>query len=214
MYIFFVSAASVCGVLALWALCGWLVVRHVKEPAYTVTERHKGYELRSYAPYIVAETRVRGASEREALTRGFRLVADYIFGNNTRKESITMTAPVLSESQSGEKISMTAPVLSTQSGDSEYTIAFVMPATYSAVADLPIPNSEKIALRTIAARVVAVRSFSWYATNARIAEEKRILMTMLTADRKQVTGTPGYAGYTPPLTAPFMQRHEVFVPLS
>jgi len=45
------------------------------------------------------------------LNNGFSIVAGYIFGGNTKKESISMTAPVVATSES---ISMTAPVIATK----------------------------------------------------------------------------------------------------
>lgn len=44
----------------LWSLGSWLVVRNIEQPAYTVVEQKNGYELRDYAPYIVAEVEVSG----------------------------------------------------------------------------------------------------------------------------------------------------------
>lgn len=47
----------------LWSLGSWLVVRNIEEPAYTVVERRNGYEIRDYAPYIVAEVEVTGSRD-------------------------------------------------------------------------------------------------------------------------------------------------------
>lgn len=54
------------------------MVRNIEQPAYTLVERRDGYEIRDYAPYIVAEVEVTG-SRTESLNQGFRLLADYIF---------------------------------------------------------------------------------------------------------------------------------------
>lgn len=48
------------GILILWSLGSWLVVRNIEEPSYTVVEQKDGYEIRDYAPYIVAEVEVSG----------------------------------------------------------------------------------------------------------------------------------------------------------
>jgi len=68
-----------------------------EEPKYDVIEKSDAFELRAYKPVIVAETMVDGSMD-EAGNKGFRLIADYIFGNNK------------SHAGSSEKISMTVPV--------------------------------------------------------------------------------------------------------
>jgi len=55
-----------------------------------------GYEIREYPSHIVAQTTVQGLYS-ESLRTGFSIVAEYIFGGNTKKESIAMTAPVVAQ---------------------------------------------------------------------------------------------------------------------
>ena len=52
----------------LWSIGSWLVVRNIEEPSYTVVEKRDGYEIRDYAPYIVAEVEVTG-SRSESLNQ-------------------------------------------------------------------------------------------------------------------------------------------------
>ena len=53
----------------------------IEEPKFEVILTDGTFEIRNYAPYIVAETWVQGDMD-EASSKGFRLIADYIFGNN------------------------------------------------------------------------------------------------------------------------------------
>lgn len=62
----------------IWSIGSWLVVRNIEEPSYTVVEKRDGYEIRDYAPYIVAEVETSGSRDA-SLNQGFRLLADYIF---------------------------------------------------------------------------------------------------------------------------------------
>lgn len=194
--------------LLLWTVGSWWVVKDIEQPDYQVLEKHDGYEIRAYESYIVAETVIEAENEREALNEGFRIVADYIFGNNASTEKVSMTSPVLSSSE-GEKISMTAPVLASDA-EGRRKVAFVMPKEYS-LETLPVPNDDRVILREVPAHTVAAHRFGWYATDARIAEKKEKLIDALTRDGITVTGMLYYAGYNPPLTIPFIQRHEVLV---
>lgn len=92
--------------------------------------------------YIVAETTVAGGFT-DGLESGFRIIADYIFGNNTSKTSIAMTTPVLETT--AEKISMTVPVISTLGEEAGRTVSFVLPAKYTPET-LPQPNNPAVNL--------------------------------------------------------------------
>jgi hypothetical protein len=69
----------------------------IEEPNYKLLVQEDRMELRAYAPFTIAEVKVQGSFD-EASRRGFRLIADYIFGNNRsvtqpdRSEKIAMTS--------------------------------------------------------------------------------------------------------------------------
>ena len=210
MYIYYVPV-GILSVLLLWALGSYLVVRSIEKPAYTVIEMRDGYEIREYQNYLVAETIVSG-DRQEALSAGFRIIADYIFGNNISKSSIAMTAPVL-ESQTSEKISMTTPVLSTDNGTSERVIAFVLPSEYT-LETLPLPNNPAVTIREVPAHKVAAISFTWYATSSRIDHKKAELLALLAKDEVATIGEVMVAQYNPPLSMPLMLKNEIIVPIN
>ncbi len=56
-------------------------VMAIEEPKFEVLLTDGSFEIRQYAPYLTAETLVMGDMD-EASGKGFRLIADYIFGNN------------------------------------------------------------------------------------------------------------------------------------
>ena len=77
------------------------------------------FELRRYDEQLMAQTWVTG--DQDAASRaGFKILADYIFGNNSaangKIRKISMTAPVTMQSETkkgsgkSQKIAMTAPV--------------------------------------------------------------------------------------------------------
>lgn len=200
----------VAGVLTAWALVSYLVVRGIEEPRYTVVEETDEYEIRRYEPYIVAETTVAGPYD-EALREGFSRIANYIFGNNTATEKIAMTTPVLEETNTmggSEKIAMTTPVLDTGT-DASRTVAFVLPAEYS-LDTLPQPNDERVTLRAVPAQTVAVHTYTWYTSGARIDQKLETLRSHLEQDGYDIRGTGQSAQYNPPLSMPLMLRNEVW----
>jgi hypothetical protein len=187
------------------------LVMAIEEPEYVVIEKAGDFELRAYSPKIVAETLVSGSMD-EASSAGFRLIADYIFGNNTSRiggnEKISMTAPVTMEPET-EKINMTAPVSMAQTGV-QWRVHFVMPGGYT-LDTLPKPNNMSVTLREIPARNYAVIRFSGFAGDDKVAAKTTDLMAWLDSKGIVPDGSPELARYNPPWTLPFLRRNEVMV---
>jgi len=179
------------------------------EPVHTVVRSEGDIEIRAYAPMIVAEVEVSGDRE-QAGNRGFRPLADYIFGNNAPNQSIEMTAPVTTSR--GQSIEMTAPVTSTSSGSDSWTVAFVMPQDWT-METLPRPNNPAVNIREIAEHQMAVIKFrgrrNSETTNAHQAE----LAQWMEANGYEATGDAVYASYSPPWTPLPFRRHEVQIPV-
>jgi SOUL heme-binding protein len=196
--------------LLLWFLYSWLSVRSIEEPKYIVVSEAVGYEIREYTGYIIAETTVTGVSTRaEAASKGFPIVARYIFGDNTSKSKLAMTVPVNTEDLSSEKLAMTAPVNTEREQDSDsYKISFVMPGEYT-LATLPEPNDSKVRLVEVPPRKVAVRRFSWSNSETNFKEQEIELISALVRDGVETVGVINLARYNPPWTIPFMLRSEV-----
>ncbi|HMA06340.1 MAG TPA: heme-binding protein, partial [Ramlibacter sp.] len=87
---------------------GYSEANAIEEPRFTVISQQQGFEIRDYAPYIVAEVVVPGPAD-EAGNTGFRILAGYIFGQNKGERKIAMTAPV-TQAPAPIKMAMTAPV--------------------------------------------------------------------------------------------------------
>lgn len=194
-------------ILILWSIYGYFGSR-VEQAEYSVIKKGDGYEIRNYPAHIVAQTTVSG-SYQESMNKGFSIVAGYIFGGNTKKESIAMTSPVTVQGSSSEKIAMTAPVMISNEGDSRI-LSFGMPKSYT-LQTLPTPTDDRVKLVEIADKKFAVMRFSGYRTNTKIQEIEKKLLAALVADGVEVVGTPLYAGYNAPGTPPWMTRNEVLV---
>ena len=113
----------------------------IEEPRYEVLAKDGPFELRQYAPTIVAEVTVPGDRDA-AVNAGFKALAGYIFGANVPKQKIEMTAPVTQEP--GEKIAMTAPVTQQAKGG-EWIVRFVMPSSWT-MKTLPKPVDPRVRL--------------------------------------------------------------------
>lgn len=195
------------GIILLWSVWGYFASR-VENTPYSVIESKKEYEVRLYPAHIVAQTTVKG-TYKEALNQGFHIIAGYIFGGNTKKESIAMTSPVVEKKTTSESIAMTAPVMATIEGES-HTVVFGMPKSYT-LETLPTPNDSRVEIVTIPEKKMAVIRFSWFRTDARVQSKKQELLDILKKENVLVVGEPQYAGYNGPGTPPWMIRNVVLV---
>jgi SOUL heme-binding protein len=191
------------------------VIMAYEEPRYDVLEKSDAFELRAYKPMIVAEAFVDGNLD-EASNKGFRLIADYIFGNNKSRagvsEKISMTVPVTMEPKiesKSEKISMTAPV-SMQEAAGKWRMHFVMPSKYT-LETLPVPNNAEVKLREVPAKKFAVVRFSGFAGEQKVAKKTEELLAWLQTKQIEPAGVPELARYNAPWTLPFLRRNEVMV---
>ncbi len=113
----------------------------------------------------VAEVTVHG-DRNSAAYAGFRKLAGFIFGANSRKQSIEMTAPVIEARADG---AMATSALTEPAGSSpSWVIRFVMPRGFS-LAALPKPDDLSIRLREEPPTRFAVLRFSGLAGDAAIA---------------------------------------------
>lgn len=194
------------GVVALGAAAWGPIMSNVEQPKYEVVASQGSIEIRDYAPMIVAEAEVKG-ERKEAINQGFRMIADYIFGNNASVKKVAMTAPVTQ--QPSEKIAMTAPVTQQAAGES-WKIRFVMPASY-AMESLPKPNNEAVKLREIEGKRFVVIRFSGTGSSDNLKEHEDALASFLREKQLKPLSAATYAFYNPPWTLPFLRRNEVMV---
>jgi hypothetical protein len=199
-------------VVALLGVSSLLVAKSamaVEKAKYTVLEREEDFEIRQYDPQIVAETFVEGNLE-EVGNEGFRRLYAYISGENTKKQSISMTAPVGQETRS-EKIVMTAPVKQ-EKKDNQWRITFLMPAEY-ALEMLPEPDDERIKLAQEPGRLMAAVKYSGTWSEEGYEENKALLEEYLQKRGLTKAGEPVWARYDPPFMPLFLRRNEVLIPV-
>lgn len=185
------------------------IMSRVEQPDYQVLSSFDSIEIRQYPPIIIAAVEVQG-ERKESISSGFRLLADYIFGNNTAQQGIAMTAPV--QQQPNQKIAMTAPVQQQASGNL-WRVSFIMPSEYS-LETLPKPNNKAVQLNQIPTKQFIAIRFSGTNADSTVAKYEKQLMQYVETNQIQTVGAPKYAFYNPPWTLPFLRRNEVMVEVS
>ena len=180
-----------------------------EEAQYTVVLKEADFEVRDYKAHILAETLVEsqfGSAGNKAFGRLFK----YITGNNTSRQTIEMTAPVVQAPES-EKIKMTSPVGQQQVND-KWAISFMMPATYT-LETLPEPKDATIVLRQVPARQMAALRYSGVWSEKSYARHKDSLDAWIKTKGFAVTGEAIWARYDPPFKPWFLRRNEILVPI-
>lgn len=196
--------------LPILLMSGVISTMAVQEAQFTVVERHGNLELRAYSPQLLVETVV-NSSQEEAGNIAFGRLFRYISGENARRQSIAMTAPV-GQQLSGEKIAMTAPVGQQPSGGG-WAVSFMMPGGYT-LETLPVPNDPSLRVREVPARRVAAIRYSGTWSEARYLTYKRKLEAWIRERGLTVTGDAIWARYNPPFTLWFLRRNEVLIPVA
>ena len=198
-------------ILAL-AVTAWGVspAMATEEPAFTLVRKQGNFEIRDYAPVIVAEVTLQGGAER-ARNAGFQPLADYIFAKDRKGPQIAMTAPVTQAPR--EQIAMTAPVTQRADSASSWTVGFTMPAKYT-METLPAPVDPNVKLIPHPAKRMAVVRFSGTGSAGEMEQVRGDLMKQVATLGLTPVGAPVFAFYDPPWTLPFFRRNEVMVELA
>lgn len=189
-------------------------VMATEEPKFTVIEKSEPFELRTYAPQLVAEVKVEGDLD-VASSQGFRLIAAFIFGQNQVSEKISMTVPVGIETAQSTKIAMTVPVgieasQGSAKGVNQWVFSFVMPSEYT-MATLPKPLNPLVTIRELPAQRRAAITFSGFYNEAKVLEKTKALEEWIKSKQWQAIGSPQFARYNPPWSIPFMRRNEILI---
>ena len=178
-----------------------------QEPPFTLEARTEQYDIRTYGPMLVAETRIE-AGFKDAGNRGFKILADYIFGNNQSRTMLPQ-APSRDMRSPSEKVAMTAPVNQVQSPWG-FLIQFTMPASFT-LTTLPKPNDGRVHLRELPARRMAVSRYSGSWSEASYQKHRRALVSSLKHDGIQATGEPVFARFNSPFRPWFLRRNEIWI---
>ncbi len=165
-------------------------------PKYDVVFKEKNFEVREYSPRVVAKTIVE--SEFDTATKiGFKRLAGFIFGGNSKSQKIAMTTPVGMEKESTHQ-------------NNKFAITFTMPKEFS-LETLPVPNDQNVKIEKEPAKTFAsIRSSGTWkeSTYQKHLEE---LKSWIKQKQFEPLGEPNFARYNPPWTLPFLRRNEILI---
>lgn len=150
------------------------------------------FEIRQYEPRVVAQTIIQNNFEK-AIKEGFNLLAAYIFGQNTTKAKIAMTAPVEQREDSTKK---------------NWLITFSMPTKYK-LSELPSPKDSRITLKQIETQKVAALIFSGFCTEKKATQNTNLLLDLIEQHGYTPTGFCILARYDPSWTLPCFRHNEL-----
>ncbi|KAK7287463.1 hypothetical protein RIF29_00742 [Crotalaria pallida] len=198
----------------------------VETPKYEVIKSTEDYEIRKYAPSVLAEVTYEPSQFKGNKDGGFMVLANYIgaLGNpqNTKPEKIAMTAPVITKEDnegrdSGEKIGMTAPVVTKGSDEGRkmemVTMQFILPGVYGKAEEAPKPTDERVVIREEGERKYGVVKFGGVASEGVVKEKVEKLRVSLERDGFKVIGDFLLARYNPPWTIPAFRTNEILIPV-
>jgi len=167
--------------------------RNIERYSFAVIKKYKQFEVRSYEATLFTSVKMASSGFNNSSSRGFSILAGYIFGNNERNEKISMTSPV-----------------SMSLGDS-MTMMFMVPKKYNK-GMLPKPNQSGIEFKIEPAKRVAAISFGGWANDTKIEKYKQDLKSELDAEGIKYTNQFYFFGYNAPFEV-FNRKNEVVVEL-
>jgi len=170
----------------------------LETPDYELIKESGSFEVRKYGPMVIARTLV-NSDYKEATYTGFRRIANYIFGNNSKSMEIAMTAPVISNS----------PV----DADEKYEVVFVMPKSHTIDA-LPNPNNSDVQIIERELGQVAVISFGGWATKSRVQRYHNKLKDWSEKEGYILKGKFMVAQYNSPWMLPPFRHNEIMVQIN
>ncbi len=190
-------------------LSGTIDAIAIEEAKYKVIKKEDKFELRDYAPHILAETIVEGNLE-DAGNRAFKRLFRYISGDNRTSDKVAMTAPVAQQATS-EKINMTAPV-GQQRINENWAVSFMMPDSYT-MQTIPEPDDPTVTLRQVPARRIAAVRYSGLWSEKNYLQNKAELESWIQRMDLTIKGEAIWARYNAPFSLWFLRRNEILIPI-
>ncbi|MDG1451796.1 MAG: heme-binding protein [Polaribacter sp.] len=167
--------------------------KNIETYPYVVNKKYDQFEIRSYKATLFTSVKLSTKKYKEASSKGFSILAGYIFGNNNRNEKIAMTSPV------------------SMSLKDSTTMMFMVPKKYKKET-LPQPNLSNIKFKEEPAKTVAAINFNGWANDKKIKKFKQKLKDALDKEGILYKNKFQFLGYNAPYEV-FNRKNEIIVEL-
>ena len=174
-------------------LFGLYSQKNIETYPYEVKKSYDDFEIRTYEASLFTSVKLDSGNYKESSSKGFSVLAGYIFGGNDKEEKIAMTSPVA------------------MSLEDSMTMMFLVPKE-NANGNLPKPNDPNIEFRNEPAKTVAAISFGGWANDDKIAAYKAKLIAALDKEGITYTNRFYFLGYNAPYEA-INRKNELIVEL-
>lgn len=167
--------------------------RNIETYAFTIIDSYETIEIRQYEASLFTSVQMPSNNYRKTSSKGFSVLAGYIFGGNDKEEKIAMTSPVA------------------MSLKDSTTMLFLVPKKYTRD-NLPVPNDSSIEFKDVPEKKVAAISFGGWANDSKIASFKKKLIDVLNSKGIKYTDNFYFLGYNAPMEV-FNRKNEIIVEL-
>ena len=167
--------------------------RNIETYTYVVNKKYDTFEIRSYKATLFTSVKLSTKGYKNSSSKGFSILAGYIFGNNERNEKISMTSPV------------------TMTLEDSMTMMFMVPKELKKEM-LPKPNQSLIEFKDEPAKTVAAIHFNGWANDKKIEKFKQKLKSALDTEGITYSDRFYFLGYNAPYEV-FNRKNEVIVEL-
>ena len=167
--------------------------RTIETYAFTIIDSYETIEIRQYEASLFTSVQMSSNNYRKTSSKGFSVLAGYIFGSNNKEEKIAMTSPVA------------------MSLKDSTTMLFLVPKKYTRD-NLPVPNDSRIEFKDIPEKRVGAISFGGWANDSKIASFKKKLIDVLNSKGIKYTDNFYFLGYNAPMEV-FNRKNEIIVEL-
>ena len=170
-----------------------LLQRNIETYPYKVKKKYDEFEIRSYEATLFTSVKLSTKGYKNSSSKGFSILAGYIFGKNERNEKISMTSPV------------------SMSLDDSTTMMFMVPKKLNKDM-LPKPNQPGIEFKEEPAKTLAAIKFCGWANDAKIENYKYKLKAALKKEGIEYSNKFYFFGYNAPFEI-FNRKNEILVEL-